>query len=212
MQIFSYFASPPWNHFSYPKKKAFTLIIRYFYLQTVTSASANRHQYVRYCKVTSNIDWTYTDDVFITEHFRLDTVEVDYNFGMTLKITSDLSFYDMRLAQRRRYYKKPQPSDIHPEYVWDTNVAPNSLKSTDPFLGVRTYTIHWNDPDGLLFFANDTELPASGMHKSDTWSFTFTDSNLIEYTIKVNQNFYQKSVGYVTVINYNTYITTNFRN
>ena len=163
-------------------------------------------------KVTSNIDWTYTDDVFITEHFRLDTVEVDYNFGMTLKITSDLSFYDMRLAQRRRYYKKPQPSDLHPEYVWDTNVAPNSLKSTDPFLGVRTYTIHWNDPDGLLFFANDTELPASGMHKSDTWFFTFTDSNLIEYTIKVNQNFYQKSVGYVTVINYYTYITTNFRN
>lgn len=71
--------------------------------------------------ITSKIEWSYTDDAFTTEHFRLDTVEVDYNLGMTLKITSDLCFHDMRLAQRRRYYKKPQPSDMHPEYEWEKN-------------------------------------------------------------------------------------------
>ena len=32
----------PWSHFSYPKTKALALIIRYLYLQIVTSASENR--------------------------------------------------------------------------------------------------------------------------------------------------------------------------
>lgn len=163
--------------------------------------------------VTSKIEWTYTDDVITTEHIRLDTVEVDYNFGMTLKITSDLSFHNMRLAQRRRYYKKPQPSDLHPEYTWETNVAPDGLNSTEAaVMGFRTYTIHWDDPDRLLFFANDTESHGTGMHKSDTWFFTFEDSDLNQYTVKVNQDFIQKSVGYVTVKSCYTYITTNFRN
>ena len=45
MQIFAYFTSPPTvprSHFRYTKKKVFTLITNYLYLQIVTSASGSR--------------------------------------------------------------------------------------------------------------------------------------------------------------------------
>ena len=64
----------PRSHFSYPKTKAFTLIISHLYLQIVTYASANKRSKLKYYSITrkqSETNWTCESYKYNSGCFRL---------------------------------------------------------------------------------------------------------------------------------------------